>query len=159
MNHVIGAVGDIHELLGRVRRKADPARGADCIFRVCAVGGLTLDPNIPLEIAHLVENLDAIAQAVAYIDQPVVPDHHTVHWAQEYTADARVRLSLRRLTTPLTEIAPFPIKDHDAFVPIPVGNVHVAIARVDRDLRRLEERSVARIQAFAGGGAVRAVHY
>src|SRR6202022_1588633 len=136
MNHVIGAIGDIHELLGGVWRKTHPAGCADRIFRVCAVGSLTLDPNVPLEIAHLVENLNAISQAVTYVDQPVVPDHHAVHGAQEYTTNPRVSLCLRCLTTPLTEIVPFSIKDHDAFVPVTVGNVHVAVARVGRDLRR-----------------------
>jgi hypothetical protein len=61
MNHVIGAVGHIHKLLGRVWRKADPTRRANSIFRVFAVSGLTFDTNVPLEVAHLVENLNAIA--------------------------------------------------------------------------------------------------
>ena len=114
--------------------------------------------NVPLEVAHLVENLDAIAQAVAYVDQAVVPDNHAVHGAQKYTANPCVRLCLRGLTPPLAEVVAFAIEDHDALVPVTIGNVHVAVARIDRDLRRFEQRRVARIQALAGGGAVGAVH-
>src|SRR6516162_3654724 len=120
--------------------------------------GLTFDTDVPLEVAHLVENLDAIAQAVTYVHQTVVPDNNAVHGTEEYTANPRVRLFLCALTPPLTEVVAFAIKDHDAFVPITIGNVHVAVAGVDRDLRGFEERGVARIQALAGGTAVRAVH-
>src|SRR6516225_6926164 len=120
--------------------------------------GPAFDTNVPLEVAHLVENLDAIAQTVTYVHQAVVPDNNAVHGTEEYTANPRVRLFLRGLTPPLTEVVAFAIKDHDASVPVTIGNVHLAIAGVDRDLRRFEERGVARIQALASGGAVRAVH-
>src|SRR5260370_826065 len=69
------------------------------------MGGLALNHNVPLEIAHLVENLDAIAQAVAYIDQTVISDHHAVHAAQKYTTNPRLRLCLCCLMPPL---APLP---------------------------------------------------
>src|SRR5208282_169222 len=87
---------------------------------------------------HLVENLDAIAQAVTYVDQTIVPDRHAVHGRQEYTANPCVRLCLRALTPPLTKVVAVTIEDCDAFVPVAIGNVHVAVARVDRDLRRLK---------------------
>jgi hypothetical protein len=119
------------------------------------VSGLTLDKNVPFEVAHLVENLDAIAQAVTYVDQTIVPDHHAVHGGQEYTANSRVRLCLRALTPPLTKEVAFAIKHCDAFVAVAIGNVHVAVARVDRDLRGFEEQRVARIQTLAGGGRPR----
>ena len=110
------------------------------------MGGLTFDTNVPLEVSHLVENLDAIAQAVTYVDQTVVPDNHAVHGTQKYTTNPCVRLCLRALTPPLTEVVAFAIKDYDTLVPVTIGNVNVAVARVDRDLRRFEQRSVARFK-------------
>jgi hypothetical protein len=68
------------------------------------VGSLTFDANVPLEVTHLVENLDAIAQAVTHVDQSVVPDYDAMHGAQEYTANPCVRLCLCALTPPLTQV-------------------------------------------------------
>src|SRR6516225_3033030 len=109
--------------------------------------GPAFDTNVPLEAAHLVENLDAIAQTVTYVYQTIVPDNNAVHGTEEYTANPRVRLFLRALAPPLTEVVAFAIEHHDAFVPVTIGNVHLAVARVDRNLGRFEERGVARIQA------------
>src|SRR4051794_11278743 len=65
----VAAVHHVQVLLLRIAREFGPPRGA------AAVGQgrrAVAYPYVPLEIAELVEDLNAIALAVAYIDEPCV---------------------------------------------------------------------------------------
>ena len=89
----IQAVRDVHVILRLVRRKNDPPRRA--------VSGKIRSPSfnedIPFEVAHFVENLDAFAISVGYINKSVIRDNHAMHDPQKHAADAGIALLFRSL--------------------------------------------------------------
>src|SRR5579875_209378 len=123
----IAAINDVHQGLPRVAREGQPPRGPD----YGAFGGAPLDPDVPFEVAHLVENLNAVAHAVANVDQPVIADHHAVHDRQEHSSHASFCLFNRALPAPLAEVVTVLIENNDPPVAITVGNVYIAVARID----------------------------
>src|SRR6185295_19788791 len=76
----VASVGHDHVLLLRITREAHPPRGTPGVRRFFLV---TLDPDILLERSHLVEHLDAVALAVANVDQALVVHHYAMHHAHE----------------------------------------------------------------------------
>src|SRR5688572_26906900 len=97
---LISAIHHVEILLSAVRRKPGPPRGA-ALVRQCRRSGA--HPDVALEVAHLVENLHAIALAVADVDEPLVADRNAMHDLREHPADARLHFFRRRLAAPLAQ--------------------------------------------------------
>src|SRR6202035_2812301 len=89
----------IQELLRGIRREADPASGADA----GEPRRLAFDEDVSLEVPHFVENLHAVTQSIADVNETVVANHDAVHDFQEYTPNSTVCLGDRALSPPLAK--------------------------------------------------------
>src|SRR5581483_924334 len=118
------------------------------------IGAAALDEDVLLEIARFVEYLDALAVAVADVQKAVVAEHDAVHDAEKNAAGVRLGLLLRRLTAELPNVFALAVEDDDAPVAVAVGDVNVAVRRIDREACRPVEQRMARVQR---GGFLAAV--
>src|SRR5512136_2937916 len=89
--------------------------------------------DILLEVAYLVENLDALAFPVSDVQDPVVRDSHTVHNHQKNSTHSCVAFSLCSLAAKLADVVAVAIEDHDAAVAVTVGDIHVAVGGINRE--------------------------
>src|SRR3984893_3849118 len=89
---LISAIRNVHILLRFVRRKTDPARGADAGLR----SSLALNQNISLEVAHLVKNFHPVAQPIADIQEAIVAKEHAMHNFEKNRRNPGVSLRLCR---------------------------------------------------------------
>src|SRR5882672_10786113 len=99
-----------------------------------------------------------MALPVTYVDQTVVVERHTMQHGHERVAG----FGLRAVQIPLAQELSGAIKHHDAVVSpgsLAVGNVNVAILRIDRDARGFKERRVAGVQSFSLRRAIGRVDY
>ena len=97
-NEFVAEIADVHILLGRVTREGELPCAA-----VARIGRPEDERrrNISFEGTRLVEDLDAIAVAVAHVQQAVISHHDAVHDIHEHAAHARSGLGLRSLAPPL----------------------------------------------------------
>ena len=142
-NELVAEIADVHVLLVSITREGERPG--------CAVARIGRPEenrrgNISLEGACLVEDLDAIAVAVAHVQQAVIPHHDAMHDVHERAAHARGGVGRRALAPPLPQELAGLIEDHDALVAVAVGDEHVAVHRVHGDLGRRIERDRARVQ-------------
>src|SRR5580692_11829346 len=148
---LIAPVSHIHEFLFPVRRKAYPPGGAP-IVREASIA--SSNPNVALEISHLVEHLNAVALPVAYIHETVVTNIYTVNHLHERAAHPCVGFSLRPLVAPLAQEFSIAIKHRYAAVTIAIGDINVSIRGIDGDARGHEELRMTRIQSSTLEGRV-----
>jgi hypothetical protein len=98
MNLLIAAIHHVHELLFLISRESDPPCGAPWVRQIL---GARPDPDVPLELAHLVEDLNSIALSIAYVYQSGVAHRYAMHDLREDSRIAPFGFFLRRLTSPL----------------------------------------------------------
>src|SRR6187399_1352919 len=97
---LVAPVHDVHEpLLGVARERNPPDRAA----RIGQRRRARSHPDAPDERAHFVEHLDAIALAVADVDEPGAAHRDAVHQLCEHPAYAIDGFLRRRLAAPLTK--------------------------------------------------------
>src|SRR5580704_8194287 len=94
---LISAIRNVHILLRFVGRKSNPTRRADASLR----SSLTLNRNIPLEVAHFVENFNPVAQPIADIHKAIVPNEHAMYNFEKNGGNPCICLRLGRLLPPL----------------------------------------------------------
>jgi hypothetical protein len=146
----VAAVVYVHVFLFPVGRKADPPCSAPIIWKAA----VSLDPNVVLEISHLIEDLDPVALPVTDIDQAVIADDHTMHNLHERATHTRFGLFFCPLVPPLTKEFPGSIENSYAIIAVTVSHVDVAIAGIYRYVGRHVELRVTRIQCPALESAV-----
>src|ERR1035437_11032488 len=83
-DHFIEAVGDVKVFLRLVGRENDPPRRSVA----GKVGAPSLDGHVLFEVAHLVEDLYALAFAVGDIKEAIVGKNHAVHDTEKRAAHA-----------------------------------------------------------------------
>ena len=118
-----------------------------------------LDPDVALEAAHFVENLDAVRLTIADIYQAIVAELHTVDHLHENTGLTGFRLCARALPSPLTQEFAGSIKYRDAAVSVAIGNINIAVGRIDRDIGRHEELSVTRVKCPSFQCSIGGIHH
>lgn len=99
---LIAPVVHVHVFLLPVGRKSDPPCGAPIVGEAIS----SLEPNVALEVSHLVEDLDPVTLKVADINEVVVADDHTVHDLHERTTYTRIGFFFCPLVTPLAKEFP-----------------------------------------------------
>jgi hypothetical protein len=107
-----------------------------------------IDHVIPFEVAHFVEYLDPVALFVANVHQAIVIEYHAMDNLEEGSADTGLGFSRRSLAAPLPDKMAGLIEHGNAAVAITVGNIDIAVGRIDRDTRRPEKACVTRILEF-----------
>src|ERR1039458_402979 len=85
---LIASVVHVYVFLFAVGRKANPPSSAPIVRETVS----SLDPDIILEVSHLIEHLDPVGLPVTDIDQAVFADDHTMHDLHECTTDTRIGL-------------------------------------------------------------------
>jgi hypothetical protein len=78
---LIASVVHVYLFLLPVGRKTDPPGGAPIVQETLS----SLDPNVILEISHLIEDLDPVGLPITDINQALVADDHTMHNLHEST--------------------------------------------------------------------------
>src|SRR5579875_903689 len=126
-NCFIPAVSYIHKLLSLIRRKGQPPGRAPAYY----FSGGRVDEDVPYELAHFGENLHSVAQPVAYVDKPIVAEHHAMHIAEEHAAHSRFVLGQRPLPAPVPQEFALAVEDGDPAVAVTVRNVDVTIGRIN----------------------------
>src|SRR5262249_46651533 len=127
--HLLGAaVHHVEQLLLAVGRERDPPRGATLVGQLAA--GVR-DRDVAHERAVFLEDLDAIALAVAYVDQAGIAHGYAVHDLGEHAGRAAAGLLLGGLASPLTQELAVLVEHGDAAVAVAVGDVDVAVAGID----------------------------
>src|ERR1035438_4110337 len=106
---LIASVVHVHVFLLPVGRKADPPGCSPIIGKA----GSSLDPDIILEVSHLIEHLDPVGLPATDIDQAVVANDHTMHNLHESTTDTGIGLFFCPLVPPLTKEIPGSIENSD----------------------------------------------
>src|SRR6202162_1002392 len=147
---LVAAVVHAHIFLLPVWREADPPRGAPIIWKAV----FSLDPNVVLEVSHLIEDLDPVALPVTNIDQAVVADDHTMHHINERPPRARIRLLFCPLVAPLTKKFPGSVENSYAAIAVTIRHVNIAIGRVYRYVGWHVKLRLTRIQRPALESAV-----
>ena len=130
MHLLVAAVHDVHELLLGVDRERDPPGRA---ARIGQSRGSGPDPDIALEVSHLVEDLDAISLTVADVYQAVISKSNAMHKLRECAGSAVTSFLCGRLATPLAQEFAALVEHGDAAIAVAVGDVDIAVARVDHD--------------------------
>src|ERR1700688_3752127 len=74
-NLLVPTICDIHVFLRLIRGEINPARRPNPRQRGC----FTFNQNMPFEASNFVENFNAPAQAIAYVEQTVVSNDDTVN--------------------------------------------------------------------------------
>src|SRR5262245_31719279 len=139
-----------HQPLLAIAREVDRHGGTAALLGLAVRGRGDGGPGHldgSLESALLVVDLDACAVAVADIDEAILGHRHAVH-------------GLHALGLPLAQKLAVAIHDRDALVAaaaLAVGDIDVAVLRVDVDARRHEELRRIRVQRRAFDSAVRGI--
>src|SRR5713101_5286706 len=118
----------------------DSQRLAHAIGRLpCTVGWVFL------------EHLDAIAAAIAGVNQPCVAEHYAVGMS------AVIRLELARPKAgvpPLPQEHAVPVEYHHAVVAVAICDIDVAVGGIHRHVRRLFKPGPTRVRAWIAAGPV-----
>src|SRR5690242_5982939 len=136
MNGFVAAIHNEHVFLLRISRKSHPPRGAARIRQIRRAG---LYPDVALKLAHLVEHLDAIALAVADIDQPIVSKRNAMHHPGENAPGPCPGFLVGSLSAPLPQELSGLVEYRHPPVAVAVRDVDIAVARVDGDSGRIEK--------------------
>jgi len=147
---LIASIIHVHKFLLPVGRKADPPSSTPIVRKAVS----SLDPNVVLEVSHLIEDLDPVALPVTDVDQTVVADDHTMHDPHERTTDSRVGFLFCPLVPPLKKELPVPIEDDYPAIAVTVSYVDVAVDGIYRYIGRHVELRVTRIQRATRESAI-----
>src|ERR1022692_4191528 len=139
---LIASVVHVYVFLLPVGRKANPPSSAPIVRETVS----SLDPDIILEVSHLIEHLDPVGLPVTDIDQAVVADDHTMHDLHECTTDTGIGLFFCPLVPPLTKEFPGSIENNYPAIAVTVSYVDVAVSGINRYVGRHVELRVTRVQ-------------
>src|SRR5213594_3640395 len=98
VNLLVAAVHHVHEFLFLVWRETNPPCGAAWVRHGL---GSRPDPDVSLELSHLVEHLDAITLPVAHVYQAGVAHGDAMDDLRKHSGIATFGFLLCRLTSPL----------------------------------------------------------
>ena len=107
-----------------------------------------------LKLPDLVEDLDAVALAVAYVEQSGVAHVDAVHHFGEDSADAVLGFFGGGLAAPLAQEFAVLVEYGDAAVAVAVGNVDVSVGGIDDDAGGVVEAVGRGVEGFGFAGAV-----
>ena len=171
INLLVLFIQDLHEPLCRIGRKTYPSRrapGARQISRPGRLGPFSVVKTQPasffvrnryvlLEVANLVEHLHPVAPPVAHVHPAVVVNGDAMRNLHELVAKACLHLGLGARQNPLAQEVPITIEHRHSMIAtglFAIGNVNVAVARVDHNTAGPEESGMTRIQSYAADSAI-----
>src|SRR4026208_2309160 len=96
--------------------------------------------DVFLEVAHFVENLDASAFPVTYVEETVARESYAVYNREKHAAHACFAFGLCGLATKWANVCAIAIENYNAAVSIAVSDVHLAVGRINRKARRPVEQ-------------------
>src|SRR5437016_14172786 len=128
VNLLVAAVHHVHEFLFLVSRETNPPCRTAWVRQSL---GSCPDPDVPLEVSHLVEHLYPIALPVAHVYQSGVAHRDAMDDLRKHSGITPFGFLLRRLPSPLSQKLSVTIEHGHAPVAITVRDVNVTILRVN----------------------------
>src|SRR5262245_28805696 len=155
--HLLGAaVHHVHELLLAIGREGDPPR---CAALVRQLPARVRDRDVAHERPVFLENLDAVALAVASVDQAGIAHGDAMHDLGEHAGRAAAGLLLGGLASPLPQELAVLVEHRDAAVAVAVGDVDVAVAGIDHHAGGHVELVARGVEALAAPRAVDGIEF
>ena len=122
-----------------------------------SVGVPVLTQMFLTNVPRLVEHLDALALAIADVNQSGAAHRDAVHDLRERAARAGLDFLLRRLLSPLAQELSVAVEHRHAPVAVSVGDVDIAVRGIDDDAGGIEELRAAGVEQLPFGRAVRRI--